>query len=133
MRAVFADTFFFHALLDRGDARHAQAIVESRTPQRRFVTTEAVLMELGDALHLPGERGEFTAIVDLVRKSAAWELVPASAALFQAGLEIFRRYSDKEWQMTDCISIAVMRQRHLREVLTGDAHFEQAGFKALLR
>jgi predicted nucleic acid-binding protein len=35
--------------------------------------------------------------------------------------------------MTDCISIAVMRRHHLREVLTGDAHFEQAGFKTLLR
>lgn len=133
MRAVFADTFFFHALLDRGEAMHARAIVASRTPQRRFITTEAVLMELGDALHLPGERREFTAIVDMVRKHAAWELVPASPALFQAGLEIFRHHADKAWQMTDCISIALMRKRHLREVLTGDAHFEQAGFTALLR
>ncbi|MDH4452027.1 MAG: PIN domain-containing protein [Verrucomicrobiota bacterium] len=133
MRAVFADTFFFHALLDRGDAMHARAIVASRVPQRRFITTEAVLMELGDALHLPAERGEFTAIVDMVRKHAAWELVPASSDWFQAGLEIFRRHSDKAWQLTDCISMAVMRKRHLREALTGDAHFEQAGFTALLR
>jgi predicted nucleic acid-binding protein len=29
--------------------------------------------------------------------------------------------------------MAVMRKRHLREALTGDAHFEQAGFTALLR
>jgi hypothetical protein len=133
MRAVFADTFFFLALLDRDDPMHAQAILESRAPHRRFVTTEAVLMELGDALHLPGDRGAFIAIVDSIRKSAVWEVVPVSTALFQAGFDVFRRYSDKEWQMTDCISIAVMRQRHLREALTGDAHFQQAGFKALLR
>ena len=133
MRAVFADTFLFHALLDRGDAMHARAIVASQVSQRRFITTEAVLMELGDALHLPAERGEFTAIVDMVRKHAAWELVPASSDWFQAGLEIFRRHSDKAWQLTDCISMAVMRKRHLREALTGDAHFEQAGFTALLR
>lgn len=69
----------------------------------------------------------------MVRKHAAWELVPASSELFRAGLEIFRRHSDKAWQMTDCISMAAMRRRHLREVLTGDAHFEQAGFTALLR
>ena len=133
MRAVFADTFFFHALLNRNDARHGRAIVESRVPQRQFITTEAVLMELGDVLHQPGERGEFTTIVDMVRKHTAWELVPASAELFRAGLEIFRRHSDKAWQMTDCISMAVMRRRHLREILTGDTHFEQAGFTALLR
>lgn len=133
MRAVFADTAFFDALLDRREAMHARAIIESRVPQRRFVTTETVLMELGDAVSLPGQRGEFTAIVDMVRKSALWDLVPASPALFQSGLEIFRRHSDKTWQMTDCISISIMRRHHLRDALTGDAHFEQAGFKALLR
>jgi len=133
MRAVFADTFFFHALLDRGDAMHARAIVEARHPQRQFVTTEAVLMELGDALHQPHQRGEFLAIVDMVRKHALWELVPSSAELFQEGLVIFRRHSDKAWQMTDCLSFAVMKKRHLREALTGDAHFEQAGFSALLK
>jgi predicted nucleic acid-binding protein len=132
MRAVFADTFFFHALLDRSEARHARAIVESRVPQRQFVTTEAVLMELGDALNEPDERREFVAIVDMVRKSSSWEVVPSSETLFQDGLSLFRRYSDKAWQMTDCISFVVMKKRHLREALTGDAHFVQAGFKALL-
>lgn len=39
MRAVFADTFYFIALLDRRDAQHAAAIVESRVlgrPPRPF-------------------------------------------------------------------------------------------------
>ena len=133
MRAVFADTFFFLALLDRGDPMHARAIMEERSPRRRFITTEHVLVELGDALHEPGQRGEFTAITDMVHRAAGWEVVPASPAFFKAGLDLFRRHRDKSWQMTDCLSFAVMRQRHLREALTGDNHFEQAGFKALLR
>ena len=58
MRAVFADTFYFLALLDRRDAAHAHAIHETRMPGRRFVTTEAVLTELGDALNEPDQRGE---------------------------------------------------------------------------
>lgn len=41
------------------------------------------------------------------------------------------RHRDKDWQMTDCLSFAAMRQQHLREALTGDHHFEQAGFKIL--
>ncbi len=133
MRAVFADTFYFLALLDRRDAAHALAIHESRVKARRFVTTEAVLIELGDALHGPHQRSEFVAINDMLRKTAGWEVVPSSPALFKSALDLFRRHRDKEWQMTDCISFAVMRQHHLREALTGDAHFEQAGFTALLR
>jgi predicted nucleic acid-binding protein len=40
---------------------------------------------------------------------------------------------DKEWSMTDCLSFLVMQQCGLTEALTSDEHFEQAGFKALLR
>lgn len=133
MRAVFADTFYFLALLNRRDAAHVLAIHATRAPGRTFVTTEAVLMELGDALNEPDQRGEFVAVADMVRKAAGWEVVPSSPALFKSALDLFRRHRDKEWQMTDCISFVIMRQRHLREALTGDAHFEQAGFKALLR
>jgi predicted nucleic acid-binding protein len=34
--------------------------------------------------------------------------------------------------MTDCISFVVMSDERLNEALTGDRHFEQAGFTALL-
>jgi predicted nucleic acid-binding protein len=40
---------------------------------------------------------------------------------------------DKEWTLTDCSSILVMRERGLTDVLSADRHFEQAGFHALLK
>ena len=40
---------------------------------------------------------------------------------------------DKTWGLTDCVSMEVMSDRKLRDAATSDAHFEQAGFKALLR
>lgn len=39
----------------------------------------------------------------------------------------------KQWSLTDCISFVVMRDGGLQDALTGDHHFEQAGFKALLK
>ena len=35
--------------------------------------------------------------------------------------------------MTDCVSFVVMHERGLIEALTMDQHFQQAGFRALLR
>lgn len=41
--------------------------------------------------------------------------------------------SDKDWSLTDCISFMIMTENAMKEALTGDRHFEQAGFVALLR
>jgi hypothetical protein len=39
----------------------------------------------------------------------------------------------KEWGLTDCISFVVMEARGIRDALTADEHFKQAGFRPLLR
>ena len=36
-------------------------------------------------------------------------------------------------RLTDCISFVLMSEEGIAEALTGDHHFEQAGFTALLR
>ena len=46
---------------------------------------------------------------------------------------MYRSRNDKAWSLTDCISFVVMEQEGLTEALTGDHHFEQAGFTALLK
>ena len=46
---------------------------------------------------------------------------------------MYRDREDKQWSLTDCISFVVMADGGLADALTGDHHFEQAGFKALLK
>jgi len=40
---------------------------------------------------------------------------------------------DKEWSLTDCISSVAMNERNITDALTSDHHFEQAGFRILLK
>jgi hypothetical protein len=98
-----------------------------------FVTTDYVLVELADAFHAPGLRDEFVAFQDAVRADSKFRVLPSCPRLYAAGLSLFRRRHDKHWQLTDCISFAVMKEHRLREALTGDQHFEQAGFAALFK
>ena len=56
-----------------------------------------------------------------------------SSELFQRGLLLYQERKDKEWQLTDCISFVVMKDEGVKEALTGDRHFDQAGFTALLK
>jgi predicted nucleic acid-binding protein len=50
MKAVFADTVFFVALLSADDQYHARALALSRQMRRPVLTTEFVLIEVANAL-----------------------------------------------------------------------------------
>ena len=49
MKAVFADAFYFVALLNRGDQHHAKVTAAARQMRENLITTEWVLMEIADA------------------------------------------------------------------------------------
>ena len=132
MKAVFADTFYFLALLNKRDAAHGRAVAASRSAGLLLVTTEFVLMELADALCKHQHRDEVLALWSVVETDPAFQLVSVTSELIQRGKKLYRERRDKEWPLTDCISFVVMQEQGLSEALTADHHFEQAGFKALL-
>lgn len=50
----------------------------------------------------------------------------------QALLKLYEARLDKSWGLTDCISFVVMADQGLTDALSGDLHFRQAGYRALL-
>lgn len=132
MPQYFADTSFWIALVDRRDAFHARAIEWSQVMSGLVMTTEAVFLETANAFSKPQWRQQ---VVDLVNHCAQrddMEIVPFSSLLWEEAWSLFGCRLDKSWSLTDCISFVVMDQRKLTEALTADAHFQQAGFRALL-
>jgi len=130
---TFADSFYFLALFNSRDAAHERAVDASRSFQGELVTTDWVLTEVADALSDPANRNECVELIDDVRRSPRVIAVPATRTLFESGWALYRERPDKDWSLTDCISFVVMQQRGLSDALTGDHHFEQAGFRALLK
>jgi predicted nucleic acid-binding protein len=132
MNEVFADSFYFLALLNQHDPHHALAVEAARSLKARLVTTHWVIVEVADALSAPRVRDRVVDFIDKVSRDPNTVVITDLAPWFQAGLELYANRADKSWSLTDCISFAVMRSRGVGEALTGDHHFEQAGFKALL-
>jgi predicted nucleic acid-binding protein len=133
MKIVFADTFYYLALLNPGDNRHQQALACTATLGGRMLTTSWVVMELGDALASPSTRSAFLQTLGQLRSDPAVTVLPPESASFEEGLKLYAARPDKEWSLTDCISFVVMQREGITEALTGDHHFEQAGFVALLK
>jgi uncharacterized protein len=132
MKSTFVDTFFYLALILEDDQYHARAVAASASRRGRFLTTAWVLTEVADALCEPPQRRLFTELLALLRSDPNTEIVAADEAVFDRGADLYAHRPDKAWSLTDCISFVVMTERGLTEALTGDHHFEQAGFRALL-
>lgn len=133
MNAYFADTFFFIALLFENDEGHAKAQAMAAGLPGRIYTSGWVLTEVGDALAVPGRRERFLPFLEFLRGNPLVTVVPMEQTLFDRGVALYDQRPDKAWSLTDCISFIVMNEHGLRDALTGDHHFEQAGFKALLK
>lgn len=104
----------------------------SRSLKANLVTTPWVLTELADGLAEPSRRTEVVALVKFLRSHPRVTILPLEQSLFDEGFELYSNRQDKDWTLTDCISFAAMARHGIREALTGDHHFEPAGFVALL-
>jgi uncharacterized protein len=133
MRRAFGDSFLFIALLNPRDSFHQIAVEVTRDWEGQILTTRWVLAEVGNALCGVNARQSFVTFLEGLTEQEQIMVLPDSDNLFNQGTKLFSNRPDKEWSLTDCISFAAMRACALEQALTGDHHFEQAGFKALLK
>ena len=110
MKPVFADTFYFLALLHLDDVAHARApsLLETRTDP--LLTTAWVLTEVADALAIPGTRESSHRLLAALRGDPACTIVPPTQSLFDQGVELYDERPDKGWSLTDCISHPLLNQ-----------------------
>lgn len=132
MSRVFADTFYFLALLNKHDEAHERAVKYAAVVQQ-LVTTEWILLELADSLASSRHRNMFLRTRQQLMADADVRVIPLEMQSYVSGIELYSRRPDKAWSLTDCISFHVMEREGIREALTGDHHFEQAGFVALFQ
>lgn len=132
MKAVFADTVYYPALLNKDDSFHVEALRLTANLSSQIITTAWVLTEVADALCRPADRKAAAEFIWSLWNHSGVEIIPASEDLFERGLELFAARTDKGWSLTECISFVVMGEGELDEALTSDHHFVQAGFRRLL-
>jgi len=132
MKPVFADAFYFVACLNRVDQHHQKAVAFAAQFTGKIVTTWCVLTETADALAASNSRKKVGAFISALESDPEVTVVAAEPELLRQGLRRYNERSDKSWSLTDCVSFVVMEDYGVADALTGDHHFEQAGFRALL-
>ena len=135
MSKVFVDTVAWIALLDESDSLHKKAgeVLEQLSYNNsQLVTTEFILLELGDGFSAAGNREKALKFIEQLRGLEILRILPATQELLSQGWELYTKRLDKNWQVTDCISFTVMKAEGISTAFTADRHFVQAGFIKLM-
>jgi predicted nucleic acid-binding protein len=136
MMPLFADACYWIALLHRNDQLHATADEAKKVlGQATLVTTDEILTEVLNFYSGwgPQLRSIVVQCVEEIRRDARVRVLEQSRATFENGFALFKKRTDKEYSLTDCVSFNTMRAESLIQALTDDHHFQQEGFTALLR
>jgi predicted nucleic acid-binding protein len=135
MKRVFADSHYWIALVKQHDqwaekAKAARALLG----EALIVTTDEVLTEFLAALR-SGEhmRQQAAKMVRSIMENPNVKVIPQTRDSFLKGLFFYESRNDKQYSLIDCISMNVMKNESLIEVLTNDRHFEQEGYAVLIK
>ena len=71
--------------------------------------------------------------INLIQQHPNILIKSISGEYFDKGLMLYGKRRDKTYSFTDCVSISIILEEEIKEVLTTDRHFEQEGFVRLLK
>lgn len=97
MADAFIDTSFVVALVNKRDQFHSDALrLAAEYEKRPLVTTDAVLLEIGNAL-AKNFKPESIQIIEHFLTSGEIQIINLNESLFLQALEFYRSRPDKAW------------------------------------
>lgn len=135
MKMVFADTLYWVAIVRPNDQwGESSKKATASLGNVLLLTTDEVLTEFLTALSKGGEnlRRQAARMVRAILANPNVKVLPQSRDSFLRGVDLYEQRLDKEYSLTDCISMNAMKSESVAEFLTNDPHFRQEGFEVLI-
>ncbi len=131
---IFLDTGFFIALSDAKDKNHRKAKESFKnhvTNGARFITGRHIVIEYIDGVTKRISKKKAVEELDNIMGSQLLVIEPAIEQDWEKSITYFRKYSDHQIDMTDCLSFAIMERLQMKMALTFDNDFKIHGFENL--
>ena len=130
------DTLFWVGMWNPKDEHNTSAKQSwERESKSHIITTDSVFAEVLNAFSSFGNdwRSTIASSIENLLIEPSITVVRQTPALFDQALQLYKSRLDKSYSLTDCISMVVMKQEHIDDVLSSDHHFAQEGFNVLMK
>jgi uncharacterized protein len=131
LKPVFADTGGFYALADRRDPAHARARKFVENCESIFLTTDFVFAETMSLLAKRLGKDVAVKFGAALRTSPSVRIEEVPFEVREKAWLLFSAQGDKNYDLIDCISFAMMEKFRIRQAFGFDRHFTQYGFDLL--
>jgi len=127
----FVDTGALYALADRRDPAHqrTRAFLENCTSP--LITTDFIFAETMSLLTKRLSKPIAVSFGEGILHSRKFRIEEATPQIRDQAWRLFSGQKDKDYDLIDCISFAMMESMKIRSVFGFDRHFTQYGFQLL--
>ena len=128
---IFIDITFIIVLIDIKNSEYQQAVeLINKIKNPFYITTYDILSEATKNLSYQ-DKLEMIRLIETFIDSQHTCIVESTEELFKKSLAMYKENKDKEWSLAHCFSFVVMRDKGIKNVLTFDKYFTEAGFHVL--
>ena len=124
---ILVDSGAWFALYVPNDKHHQAANAWRHSNDQQLVTTDYLVTETLNLFVARRETQRARRLGESLLSGSAARLVRVTPEDIDSAWNVFRRYVDKEWSFTDCVSFVVMERLGLRTAFAFDDHFRQHG------
>ena len=128
---VFVDTGVWYAMADKSDQFHKKTITYIKkliSNNVSFITTNLVIHETVMLLSRRLSKKAAITFLDMVYSEDHIEIIENDEIIEQKAYKIFKKFTDQDFSITDCISFVVLKEKRIKKVLTFDKHFKTMKF-----
>jgi len=127
MNVVLVDTSAYYALFDATDKNHNKAIAFLKTNIYPLATTSLVVIETLNLVNARLGHDQAVKIGEKLYDNDLTTIISPVQDDERKAWQIFRKYADKQFSMTDCTTFAVMERLKIKKAFAFDIHFSQYG------
>ena len=131
---VFVDTGAWLALNDKHDQFFEKAMEVRRRIEKdkiELITSDFVFDESLTFIRYRVSHEVAVLFGSSIMHSTIVTMMSVDNDVLHQAFEIFKKYKDQAFSLTDCTSFVLMKRLKLRTCFTFDSHFSQMGFSLL--